>query len=374
MAINGLRHIAGRAYEIQGETSLNTPGFLNLTFRQPYGVCGAITPWNVPLLMVTQKLGPALLTGNTIVIKTSEKAPLSALVLAKCCQEIDLPKGVVNILSGFGQPCGDAIARHMDIRKLSFTGSTATGKAIKRAAAESNLKNVTLELGGKSPLIIFEDADIQKAAQAAAFSILVNSGQACVASSRVYVQSSIASEFTSAVKTAMAAMGTSGDPLVAGTARGPQADKLQFDRVVGFLEEAKSEGAEIVMGGGHEEKQGYYIQPTIFKNVPETSRVFREEIFGPVMCLGTFDDEETVLKSANDSEFGLYASVFTRDISRGIRVAKRFEAGNVGINCSSPTGAVDMPFGGWKQSGEGQENSKHGMEAWTELKSVYIAL
>ncbi|KAF4469421.1 aldehyde dehydrogenase [Fusarium albosuccineum] len=363
-----------RAYETQGDSSLNTPGFINLTFRQPFGVCGAITPWNAPILMVTQKLGPALITGNTLVLKTSEKAPLSPLIVAKCCQEIGLPKGVFNMLSGFGRPCGEAIARHIDIRKLSFTGSTATGKAIKKAAAESNLKNVTIELGGKSPLIIFDDADLQKAATASALSILTNSGQACIASSRVYVQSSIVEGFTQALKDSLSRLGSSGDPLAAGTLRGPQVDQLQFRRILGFLDEAKGLDLEVVTGGGREGDTGYFIQPTIIKNAPEDSRVLKEEIFGPVVCLNTFDDEEKVIENANNSEYGLYASVFTRDISRALRIAKRFEAGNVGVNCSSPTTSLDMPFGGWKQSGEGRENSKYVTDHWTELKSVFIAL
>ncbi|KAH7007138.1 aldehyde dehydrogenase [Ilyonectria destructans] len=373
-AIKQLRYFAGKATDVQGDTSLNTPGFVNLVFRQPFGVCGAITPWNVPFNMITQKLGPALITGNTLVLKTSEKAPLSPLVIAQCCQEIGLPKGVFNILSGFGQPCGEAIARHMDIRKISFTGSTNTGRAIKKAAAESNLKNVTIELGGKSPLVIFDDADIEKAASASAFSILMNSGQTCIASSRVFVHAKIADKFTEALKGAFTALGTSNDPLATGTLRGPQADKLQFQRIMEFMNGAKEEGLEVVTGSNREGYTGYFIQPTIIKNAPEDSKVFKEEIFGPVMCLNVFDDEEKVLQSANNTEFGLYASVFTKDISRALRISKRFEAGNVGINCTSPMMALDMPFGGWKQSGEGRENSKYATDHWTELKSVYIAL
>ncbi|KAI8311966.1 Aldehyde dehydrogenase [Colletotrichum sp. SAR11_240] len=353
VAMSQLRYYAGKASDIQGDSSLNTPGMLNIVLRQPFGVCGAITPWNAPITMVVQKLGPALIAGNTLVLKSSEKAPLSPLVLAKCCQEIGLPKGVLNILNGFGRPCGEAIARHMDIRKVSFTGSTSTGRAIKKAAAESNLKKVTLELGGKSPLIIFEDADLEKAVPAAAFSILVNSD---------------------ALKIEMDRVGAAGDPLGYGTQRGPQADKLQFDRVMGFLEEARTTGLEFVTGGGRVGDRGYFVQPTIIKNAPVDSRVMKEEIFGPVMCINSFDDEEAVLGTANDTSYGLYASVYTKDISRALRIAKRFEAGNVGINCTSPTMTADMPFGGWKESGEGKEGSKYATDYWTELKSVYVAL
>ncbi|KAL3291779.1 aldehyde dehydrogenase [Colletotrichum asianum] len=374
VAMSQLRYYAGKASDIQGDSSLNTPGMLNIVLRQPFGVCGAITPWNAPITMVVQKLGPALIAGNTLVLKSSEKAPLSPLVLAKCCQEIGLPKGVLNILNGFGRPCGEAIARHMDIRKVSFTGSTSTGRAIKKAAAESNLKKVTLELGGKSPLIIFEDADLEKAVPAAAFSILVNSGQACVASSRVFVHTAIADKFIDALKIEMDRVGAAGDPLGRGIQRGPQADKLQFDRVMGFLEEARTTGLEFVTGGGRVGDRGYFVQPTIIKNAPADSRVMKEEIFGPVMCINSFDDEEAVLGTANDTSYGLYASVYTKDISRALRIAKRFEAGNVGINCTSPTMTADMPFGGWKESGEGKEGSKFATDYWTELKSVYVAL
>ncbi|KAJ0382323.1 hypothetical protein COL922a_012799 [Colletotrichum nupharicola] len=373
-AMSQLRYYAGKASDIQGDSSLNTPGMLNIVLRQPFGVCGAITPWNAPITMVVQKLGPALIAGNTLVLKSSEKAPLSPLVLAKCCQEIGLPKGVLNILNGFGRPCGEAIARHMDIRKVYFTGSTSTGRAIKKAAAESNLKKVTLELGVKSPLIIFEDADLQKAVAAAAFSILVNSGQACVASSRVFVHTAIADKFIDALKIEMDRVGAAGDPLGRGIQRGPQADKLQFDRVMGFLEEARTTGLKFVTGGGRVGDRGYFVQPTIIKNAPADSRVMKEEIFGLVMCINSFDDEEAVLETANDTSYGLYASVYTKDISRALRIAKRFEAGNVGINCTSPTMAADMPFGGWKESGEGKEGSEYATDYWTELKSVYVVL
>ena len=261
----------------------------------------------------------------------------------------------------------------MDIRKLSFTGSVATGKALKKAAAESNLKNVTLELGGKSPLVIFDDADLSKAVSAAALSILLNSGQACIASSRVYVHEAISDNFIAGMKDAMTKFGAMGNPLE-GSQRGPLADKFQFDRVTEFIKYAKDQKLNIPLGGNRIGSEGYFIEPTIIANAPEDSRVMKEEIFGPVVCVNTFTDEEEVLKRANDTEFGLYASVFTRDISRALRIAKKLEAGSVGINCTSPTSAIDMPFGGWKQSGDGRELSKYSIDAWTELKSVFIAL
>jgi len=342
MALTALRYFAGRAWETHGDSSLNTPGFVNITLRQPFGVTAGITPWNVPVAMVLFKMAPALITGNTIVIKTSEKSPLAPLIIAKCCEEIGLPKGVFNLINGFGRPTGEALAKHMDVRKISFTGSTLAGRAIKKAAAESNLKNVTLELGGKSPLIIFADADLSKAVPSAAFSILMNSGQACVASSRVYVHADIAEQFTEAMKGAMQQMGQSDDPLNAAAMRGPQVDKLQFNRIMDFFAYAKENKLDIPLGGDKERENGYYIAPTIIKNAPEDSRVMKEEIFGPVVCINTFTDEDEVLKRANDTEYGLYASLFTRDISRALRIAKKLEAGSVGVNCSSPTMAWDM--------------------------------
>jgi aldehyde dehydrogenase (NAD+) len=368
------RWYTGKGYDIQGTTSLNSPGFVAMTFRQPFGATAAIIPWNAAFLMLAVKVVPALIAGNTMVLKTSEKSPLSCLVAAQCMQEIEFPKGVLNILSGHGRPAGEALAKHMRIRKIAFTGSTATGKAVQKAAAESNLKNVTLELGGKSPLIVFEDADLAKAAPGAAFSILTNSGQACVASSRIYVHEKVADEFVELVKGALAQMGSSGDPLEQGTTRGPQADSVQFERVMGFLEGAKREGLEIVVGGGREEgKDGFYVQPTILRNVPEDARIVKEEVFGPVVVINTFSDEDEVLRRANDSEYGLYGSVFTRDISRALRVAKRIEAGLVGINNTSPNTVIDMPFGGWKGSGIGREGSQYAFEHWTELKTVVIS-
>lgn len=374
MAIHMLRYFASKAMDIQGDSSLNTANFVNMTWRQPFGVCGAIIPWNVPLTTFIQKVGPALAAGNTIVLKSSERSPLSVLVVGRLAAEIGLPKGVLNILSGYGRPCGEALARHMDVRKISFTGSVIAGRAIKKASAESNLKNVTLELGGKSPLVIFEDADIAKAAPAAALSILCNSGQACIASSRVYVHADIAKDFIEAMKTAMTEMGRSGDAVVEGTKRGPQADKEQFNRVMSYVDHAKETGIEMPIGGRREGTKGYFIEPTMAINVPEDNKLMTDEIFGPFVCVNTFTDEADVLRLANDSEFGLYASVYTRDISRALRIAKQLEAGSIGVNCTSPMLALDMPFGGFKQSGEGRELSKYATDYWTEVKSVFISL
>ncbi|KAK5046103.1 hypothetical protein LTR84_008560 [Exophiala bonariae] len=373
--VEGLKFFASLATAVAGETSLNTNGFVNLSFRQPYGVTAAIIPWNGPSFMLCNKIGPSLVAGNTMVLKTSEKSPLSALTIARLCQEIGLPKGVLNILSGFGRPCGEALAKHMDVRKISFTGSVPTGKAIKKAAAESNLKNVTLELGGKSPLVIFDDADLEQAIPAAAVSAVVNSGQGCILSTRLYVHEKIFDRFLDGLKVAMTKIGGEvNDPTMEATSRGPQADKIQFDRIMGYLQYAKDQKLDIVLGGGRAREPGYFIDPTIIVNAPEYSRVMKEEIFGPVVCVNSFKDEEDVIRRSNDSIFGLYASIFTRDISRALRIAMQFEAGSVAINATSPLTAFDMPMGGWKQSGDGREFSRRAWESWMEQKTVYIKL
>lgn len=370
--------MAGKATDIQGESSLQTAGFLNITLRQPLGVCAAITPWNAPVTMLTFKMGPAVIAGNTIVAKSSEKAPLTSLLVARLVKEAGFPPGVINILSGYGAPCGSALASHPRIRKISFTGSIRGGKAVMEAAAKSNLKKVTLELGGKSPLIIFDDADMSKAAEAAAKSILLNSGQACIASSRVYVHESALDVFSQHLKKSLKELGSNpesgNDPLTPTTRRGPQATKTQFDSILGYINEARDSGYEILYGGKQEGRKGFFVEPTVILNAHEKSRVMKEEVFGPVICLNSFQNEAEVVKRANDSEYGLYASLFTRDVFRALRVAKVFQAGNVGVNVSSPMMTHDMPFGGWKQSGIGKELGVYSVKEWTDLKTVYFAL
>lgn len=329
------------------------------------------------MVTLTAKMAPCLISGNTLVAKLSEKAPLTGLFIAKLIKAAGFPPGVVNILNGMGVGCGSVLASHMEVRKLSFTGSVGSGKAVKRAAADSNLKNVSLELGGKSPLIVFEDADLDKAALAAAKSILGNSGQQCVASSRVYVQSSISEEFKDRLVIAIREGGSNQDgnnPLSSKTKRGPQADKAQFDRIMSYLADVESSGGKVITGGKREGDKGYYIQPTIVYQPDERSNIMQEEIFGPIQCVSTFETEEEVLERANDTEFGLYASVFTNDLARALRIAKSSEAGSVGVNVASPFMLFDMPFGGWKSSGDGVEFSTHGLNMWTQLKTVYMAL
>lgn len=371
-----IRYYAGLASDIHGETSLSTPGYVNMTLRQPYGVCGAIVPWNAPIVMMCFKLGPALAAGNTMVIKSSEKAPLTSIEFGKLVKEAGIPDGVVNILNGYGQPCGEAIARHMRIRKISFTGSTKTGRAIKVCAANSNLKKVSLELGGKGPMIVFDDADLEKAARDAAISIILNTGQSCSATSRVYIHSSIAEKFKHLYVQHITEIGKNQpgmvNPLLPETNRGPQADKTQFDYIMRFLKESKELGHQILTGGGREGSQGYFIEPTVIFEPGDDSRVMREEIFGPVACLSTFVNEDEVIKRANDSEYGLYSAVYTRDVQRALRFIQKLDAGSCGLNCTSPTIPLDLPFGGYKSSGDGRDLGRHGLDQWTEVKSVLM--
>lgn len=321
--INGatfLRYYAGKCTDVQGESSLQTKDFVNIVLRQPFGVCAGITPWNAPVTMMLFKICGACVCGNTIVCKSSEKAPLTALYLAKLIQQAGFPKGVINILSGKGLPCGDALARHMDVRKISITGSVRAGRAIKIAAAESNMKKVSLELGGKSPLIIFEDADLDKAIPATAQAILFNTGQVCIASARVYVHSSIAKEFSKRLVQEMLVKGynpasSHGDPLSKETVRGPQADRLQYDFIMDILQDSKTAGHNFLTGGGRDSShgdKGYFVQPTLVLNPGDDTRINREEIFGPIQVLNTFESEEEAIRRSNATEFGLYASVYTR--------------------------------------------------------------
>ncbi|KIW77149.1 hypothetical protein Z517_09595 [Fonsecaea pedrosoi CBS 271.37] len=372
------RYVAGLVPNVRGESSLVTEGFINITLRQPYGVCAAITPWNAPITMLTFKVAPCVGAGNTLVVKTSEKAPLTSLHFAKLVREAGFPAGVVNILSGFGEPCGAALAAHMDVRKISFTGSVAAGRAVKLAATRSNLKEVTLELGGKSPMVVFDDANVVRAAEAAARTTTFNSGQACTSCQRVYVHRAVVQQFRDLVVDKTRQLGTNATPgshpLDTTTKHGPHPDQKQFDHIMKYISAAQSSQCEILLGGKREGTRGFFIEPTIIFEPDEHSPMMREEIFGSVLCISTFTDEDDVFRRANDSEYGLYASVFTRDLARALRAAKRFEAGNVGLNVASPFQTQDMPFNGWKQSGSGKELGKTCVEDWTETKTCYMSL
>ena len=313
--------------------------------------------------------------GCTIVLKTSEKAPLTPARIAHLVHESGFPPGVINVLSGHGTPSGSSLASHMDIRMVSFTGSTSTGRKIHALAAQSNLKKVVLELGGKSPAIIFEDADIPKAAAETSLSMTLNQGQACIANSRIYVHASIADKFKEAFLAIFKAA-KMGDPLLPETVQGPQADSLQYERIQNYLQAASKGSGKLEAGGNmtHVNGKGYFMEPTMYSNVSESDQTQKEEVFGIFCNINTFTSEEEVMAKANDTEYGLYASVYTKDLSRAMRVAKGFESGMVGVNCTSPTMAMDMPFGGYKGSGQGREGMLHGVEEHLETKTVMVKI
>jgi aldehyde dehydrogenase (NAD+) len=322
--------------------------------------------------MLSWKLGPALATGNTIVMKTAEQTPLSALVVATLIKEAGFPPGVVNIISGIGRIAGAAMSSHMDIDKIAFTGSTPVGRQIMKAAASSNLKKVTLELGGKSPNIVFNDADIDNSISWANFGIFFNHGQSCCAGSRIYVQSGIYDKFIALFKK-RAIANKVGDPFAADTFQGPQVSQLQYDRIMGYIEDGKKAGATVVTGGERHGDKGYFIKPTIFSNVTEDMKIVKEEIFGPVVTVSKFETEEDVIKAANDSSFGLASAVHTASINTAIRVANSLRAGTVWINQYNMT-HHQLPFGGYKQSGIGRELGEEALANYTETKTVSIRL
>ncbi|KAF5565799.1 aldehyde dehydrogenase [Fusarium phyllophilum] len=357
---------------IQGQASLNTPGYVTMTLRQPFGVVGAIIPWNAALLFFAGKTAPALITGNTVVLKSSEKAPLGAAKFAELIHKAGFPPGVFNVISGHGNPSGAALSSHMDVRAISFTGSGRTGRAIQEAAAKSNLKKVILELGGKSPVIIFDDADIEQAAKDTMHSIQWNSGQVCMANSRVYVQDAIAEKFIEASKKVLAAA-KPGNPTQKGVDHGPQADKTQYETVLSYIDEGKKSG-KLVQGGkgSYDKTGGFFIEPAIFLDTAENAKIMKEEIFGPVVNINVIKTEEEAVQKANDTEFGLYAAVYTKNIDRAMRVTQQLNSGYVGINCTSPTTARDLPFGGYKSSGQGREGWLYSMDNFLEVKSVMM--
>lgn len=370
-------HYAETGYDAQGVSSLNTPGFVNMTFRQPYGVVAAIIPWNVPLVFFANKVAPALAAGNTVVLKSSEKAPLTSAHVATLVEKVGFLPGVLNIISGHGQTSGAILSSHMDVRALSFTGSCRTGRLIQAAAAKSNLKHVILELGGKSPAIIFDDCDLDDAVSETQYSVQFNSGQVCMANSRIYVQDTIADRFVEAFKERFGNV-AAGDPLNEKTTHGPQADEVQYNTVHKYIEAGKASGT-LAMGGTKEvsglaDDKGYFVPPTVFLHTPEEAVVMKEEIFGPVVNINTFKTEMEVIAKANDSEFGLYSSVYTKNIDRALRFAKALEAGTVAVNCTSPMTARDMPFGGYKSSGVGREGFGHSLNNFLETKTVLIKI
>jgi phenylacetaldehyde dehydrogenase len=374
--IDYLRYMAGWATKIEGRTldvSCGMPGqeFQAYTLRQPVGVCGQIIPWNFPLAMCIWKLSPALATGNTCVLKPAEQTCLTALRLGELILEAGFPKGVVNIITGMGETAGAALVAHPDVDKIAFTGSTPVGKAIGKSAMDS-MKRISLELGGKSPVVVMDDVNVEEVVGGAANAIFFNQGQVCTAGSRLYVHKKI---FDNVVE-GLAGVASSfklGSGLDPECNMGPLVSQEQLDRVLGYIEKGRSEGGTVVTGGERAYNKGYFVKPTVFTNCGPDATVVREEIFGPVVVATPFDDVEEVAKTANDTVFGLAASVWTKDVSMAHKLARRIKAGTVWVNTHN---LVDpnLPFGGFKQSGFGREMGRDAIEMYTEPKSVLIQL
>ncbi|PYS50598.1 MAG: betaine-aldehyde dehydrogenase [Acidobacteria bacterium] len=369
-------YFAGYATKIEGET-IPVPGqMFNYTLREPLGVCGQIIPWNFPLLMAAWKLAPALAAGNTVVLKPAEQTPVTAMELGRLIQEAGFPDGVVNIVPGYGETAGVALASHPGIDKIAFTGSTEVGKLIAHAAAD-NLTKVSLELGGKAPNIVFADANLDQAVNGAMMGIFFNQGQVCCAGSRLFLSEEIKDEFLDRFKEKAQKIKV-GDPSDASTQMGPQVSEEQLNRIKGYVDIAREEGANVLTGGcppalEGDFQKGYFFQPTIFSEVKNQMRVAQEEIFGPVTSVITFKDEDDLIKQANETIYGLSAGIWTSDITRAHRFAREIKAGVVWINTFNMFNAAS-PFGGYKQSGYGREMGKHALELYTQVKSVWVDL
>jgi aldehyde dehydrogenase (NAD+) len=366
------RYYAGWADKIQGRTIPIQGNYFCYTRLEPVGVVGQIIPWNFPLLMQAWKLAPALACGNTVVLKPAEQTPLTALRVGELMLEAGLPEGVVNILPGYGPTAGQAIARHMDVDKVAFTGSTEVGHLIMEAAAQTNLKRVTLELGGKSPNIVFADADLDAAIEGSHFALFFNQGQCCCAGSRLFVERKVYDEFVER-SVDRAKRRTVGDPFDPDTEQGPQVDQDQFNKVMSYIESGRSEGASLLCGGERANDRGYFVQPTVFADVRDEMKIAQEEIFGPVMSIIPFESIDDVVERANRTMYGLAAAVWTKDITKATAIANSVRAGTVWVNCYDVFDAA-APFGGFKQSGIGRELGEYGLQQYTEVKTVTIAL
>ncbi|CAL5198276.1 unnamed protein product [Lathyrus oleraceus] len=372
MFVRLFRYYAGWADKIHGMTVPADGNYHVQTLHEPIGVAGQIIPWNFPLLMFAWKVGPALACGNTIVLKTSEQTPLTALIVAKLFHEAGLPPGVLNIVSGFGPTAGASLASHMDVDKLAFTGSTDTGKTVLQLAARSNLKQVTLELGGKSPFIICEDADVDKAVEIAHFALFFNQGQCCCAGSRTFVHERIYDEFLEKAKE-RALRRVVGDPFKNGVEQGPQIDSKQFEKVLRYIKSGIDSNATLECGGGRLGSKGFFIQPTVFSNVQDDMLIAKDEIFGPVQSILKFRDIDEVIRRANATQYGLAAGVFTKNLSTANTLMRALRAGTVWINCFDVFDAA-IPFGGYKMSGNGREKGIYSLNNYLQVKAVVSPL
>ena len=374
LTVDMFRYMAGWATKIEGNTiplSLQGDKFLAYTVREPVGVVGQIIPWNFPLLMAAWKLAPALATGCCVVLKPAEQTPLTALLLGELAQEAGIPDGVVNVVPGYGETAGAALSAHPDVDKVAFTGSTEVGKLILKAAS-GNLKKVSLELGGKSPNVVFQDADIDSTIPGAAMAIFFNHGQCCCAGSRLYVEDKQFDKVVSGVSD-IASKIKVGPGMDATTEMGPLVSEEQLNRVCGYLESGLNEGAKAVTGGARHGEKGYFVKPTVLVNTNDKMKVVREEIFGPVVTAIPFKDVDDLVAKANNTEYGLAAGVWTRDIAKAHRIASKLRAGTVWINCYNVFDAA-LPFGGYKQSGWGREMGHEVLELYTEVKAVCTPL
>jgi aldehyde dehydrogenase (NAD+) len=365
--------INGVAYDVKTD-GIATDSFVDMhayTLKEPYGVVGLIFPWNGPIFNASAKLAPALAAGCSMLVKPAEETPLSALLLDRLIHEAGVPEGVVNLLTGYGHTAGAAITAHPDVQKVAFTGSTEVGKEIVRASADS-LKKVTLELGGKSPVLIFDDADMDKALLMASLGIFVHSGQGCVCGSRIFAQRGVYDQVVEGVAM-MANSFKLGAPSEEGCVSGPLISQKQLTRVMGFIDEGKSDGVEVVTGGYRLDRKGYFVHPTVLTNVDTSMRLYRQEIFGPVVTILPFDDEDEAVALANDTTYGLAATAWTQNVGRAHRMLKRLQAGSVQVNCQLVFDH-DVPFGGHKQSGWGHEFGKEGIDMYMKTKSAWIQL
>jgi len=366
-----LRYYAGWADKNHGKTIPMDGNYFCYTRHEPVGVCGQIIPWNFPVLMAAWKLGPALATGNVVILKPAEQTPLTALYIAQLVKEAGFPPGVVNVVPGYGK-AGAALVQHHGVDKVAFTGSTEVGKLIMQDAGQSNLKRITLELGGKSPNIILSDTDLDYAVEQAHFGLFFNMGQCCCAGSRTFVEDSIYDEFVER-SAARAKNRTIGSPFDLSVEQGPQVDEEQMTKILHLIDSGKKQGAKLVAGGSRHGDKGYFVQPTVFADVQDDMTIAKEEIFGPVQQILRFRKLDELIDRANKTDYGLAAAVFTKDIDKALHLVQGIRAGTVWVNCYNVLGS-QTPFGGFKMSGNGRELGEYGLQAYTEVKSVIVKI